>query len=64
MRTSGYQSEFTQFLTELQTQHPDLGAQQQHGRQLLWGEVVLTLDESARLRAGQVAQAPYVYQTV
>ncbi len=57
-----YESEATQFLTELKTKKPEIEAGQQLGRSLLWDKAV---DREAwrGFRAAQVAQKPYVYQT-
>lgn len=57
-----YQSETTQFLTQLKTQKPELERGQREGRALLWDKAVdrQTQQEFAEAR---VAQKPYVYQT-
>ena len=59
-RRPDYQSETTQFLAELKTQRPELDAQQQAGRALLWDKAV---DRQAwsEYRQAQVAQGAYVY---
>jgi hypothetical protein len=61
-RRPDYQSDATQFINKLKTDHPGLDAQQQAGRALLWDKQV---DRTVwqDLRAGRVAQKPYVYQT-
>jgi len=35
-RRPDYQSDTTQFINQLKTQHPELDAEQQEGRALLW----------------------------
>jgi hypothetical protein len=57
-----YQSEATQFISQLKAQDPELEAKQRQGRALLWDKAV---DRSAwsEYRAAQVAPKPYVYQT-
>lgn len=57
-----YQSEATQFLTELKTKDPALQTKQVQGRALLWNKVV---DRAAwnGYRAAEVSQQAYVYQT-
>jgi cytochrome c peroxidase len=61
-RRPDYQSDTTQFINQLKTQRPELDAQQQEGRALLWDKR-LSRDEQQAFRAGRVAQKPYVYQT-
>ena len=56
-----YQSEFTQFLNELKTEHPNLEAEQQAGRALLWDKEPISIDEQRRLKAAKVKQRAYVY---
>ncbi len=59
-RRPDYQSETTQFINQMKTQKPELDAQQQAGRALLWDKNVdRTLWED--YRAGRVAQKSYVY---
>jgi hypothetical protein len=60
-RRPDYQSDTTQFITQLKTQRPELDAQQQEGRALLWDKH-LSRDEQQAFKAGRVAQKPYVYQ--
>jgi hypothetical protein len=60
-RRPDYQSDTTQFITQLKTQRPELDAQQQEGRALLWDKQ-LNRDEQQAFKAGRVAQKPYVYQ--
>jgi hypothetical protein len=61
-RRPDYESEITQFITQLKQQKPELESLQRKGRELLWDKPV---DRSAwkEYRAGQVPQKPYVYQT-
>jgi hypothetical protein len=61
-RRPDYQSDATQFINQLKAQRPELDAQQQEGRALLWDKQ-LRRDEQAAFNAGRVAQKPYVYQT-
>jgi hypothetical protein len=56
-----YQSEFTQFLTELKTQKPHLEADQQAGRALLWDKEPLTVEDQRRNKAAKLKQRAYVY---
>ena len=57
-----YNSDITQFLEQLKAARPELQAQQEAGRALLWDKAV---DRSAwsEYRAAQVPQQPYVYQS-
>jgi hypothetical protein len=57
-----YRSDATQFIDQLKTDRPQLEREQQVGRSLLWDKQ-LDRDVQADLRAGQVPQKPYVYQT-
>jgi hypothetical protein len=61
-RRPDYQSDATQFINKLKQQKPELDAQQQAGRALLWDKQV---DRNAwqDFRSAQVPQKPYVYQT-
>lgn len=61
-RRPDYQSDTTRFIAELKAKKPELDAQQQAGRALLWDKKV---DRSLwqDYRAGRVAQKAYVYQT-
>jgi len=61
-RRPDYQSDATQFINQLKTQRPELDAQQQEGRSLLWDKQ-LSRDEQQAFQAGRVPQKPYVYQT-
>lgn len=57
-----YQSDITEFLTELKAKNPEMEAGQRLGRELLWDKPV-DREASREFRAAQVAQKPYVYQT-
>ncbi|QIL44717.1 DUF3460 family protein [Acidovorax sp. HDW3] len=59
-RRPDYQSEATQFLAQLKADKPQLQAQQVAGRALLWDKAV-DRELWQDLRAGRVAQKPYVY---
>ncbi|AVP58494.1 DUF3460 family protein [Pulveribacter suum] len=61
-RRPDYQSDTTQFIEKLKASRPELDAQQQAGRALLWDKQV---DRSVwdEYRAAGVSQQPYVYQT-
>jgi hypothetical protein len=61
-RRPDYQSEATQFIDQLKVAKPKLEAQQRQGRALLWDKA-LDRDAIQDIRAGQVPQKPYVYQT-
>lgn len=61
-RRPDYQSEATQFIDQLKVAAPKLEAQQRQGRALLWDKA-LDRDAIQDIRAGQVPQKPYVYQT-
>jgi len=56
-----YQSDITQFLTQLKKQQPQLEEQQRKGRSLLWDKQPLDLDERERQQASRVKQTSYVY---
>gem|GEM_PF-219452 len=56
-----YQSEFTQFLSELKTENPHLEADQQAGRALLWDKEPLTVEDQRRAKAAKLKQRAYVY---
>ena len=57
-----YTSDTTQFIDQLKKQRPELDAQQQAGRALLWDKQV---DRGLwqQFKAAQVPQKPYAYQT-
>lgn len=61
-RRPDYKSEATQFIDQLKVAKPTLEAQQRQGRALLWDKA-LDRDAIIDIRAGQVPQKPYVYQT-
>jgi hypothetical protein len=56
-----YQSDITQFLTQLKQQKPQLEEQQRKGRALLWDKQPVDLDERERQQASRVKQTSYVY---
>ncbi|MDO4592614.1 MAG: DUF3460 family protein [Comamonadaceae bacterium] len=57
-----YTSETTDFLNQLKKDKPQLDAQQQAGRALLWDKQV-NYEAQAEASQARVAQKPYVYQT-
>ena len=57
-----YQSDVTQFITELKTRKPTLEAEQRAGRALLWDRAI-DREAQAEWRDADVPQQPYVYQT-
>ncbi|WCM87413.1 DUF3460 family protein [Acidovorax sp. NCPPB 3576] len=61
-RRPDYQSDITQFINQLKVEKPELDAQQQAGRALLWDKRV---DRSiwGEYDEASVSQKPYVYQT-
>jgi Protein of unknown function (DUF3460) len=61
-RRPDYQSDATTFIEQLKRERPDLEARQRAGRSLLWDKPV-DAQTAQELRAGRVAQQPYVYQT-
>lgn len=56
-----YQSDITQFLNKLKTEHPKLEAEQRKGRALLWDKQPIDLEERAEAQASRVEQTPYSY---
>ena len=61
-RRPDYDSEITQFISELKQKKPDLEAQQRAGRAIWWDKQV-NREAWEEFRAAQVAQKPHVYQT-
>jgi hypothetical protein len=59
----GYQSELTEFLSNLKQKNPQIEAQQRVGRAKLWDLPPTDLDTQERLQASSVSQKAYVYQT-
>ncbi len=61
-RRPDYQSDTTQFISELKQQRPTLEAEQRAGRALLWDK---PQDRAAQAEYSEarVPQQPYVYQT-
>jgi hypothetical protein len=56
-----YQSEITQFLNELKSEKPELEADQQAGRALLWDKEPLSIEDQRRAKASKLKQRAYVY---
>lgn len=56
-----YQSDITQFLSQLKQQQPTLEEEQRRGRALLWDKLPLDLEERTRQQASGVKQTSYVY---
>lgn len=56
-----YTSEFTQFLGELKSKQPQLEADQQAGRALLWDQEPLSTEDQRRAKAAKLKQRAYVY---
>jgi hypothetical protein len=56
-----YTSEFTQFLSELKSEQPQLEADQQAGRALLWDKEPLSTEDQRRAKAAKLKQRAYVY---
>ncbi|MBV8618182.1 MAG: DUF3460 family protein [Curvibacter sp.] len=61
-RRPDYSSETTQFIDQLKRSRPELDAQQQAGRALLWDKPQ-DREAQAAYEQARVAQKPYVYQT-
>ena len=59
-RRPDYQSDVTQFISQLKAQKPDLEAQQRAGRALLWDKH-LDREALAEWKEARVPQKPYVY---
>ena len=57
-----YQSEFTQFISELKQKDPGLEERQREGRFLLWDKAPIDLDQRDRIIDSSVKQRAYVYQ--
>ena len=62
-KKSGYVSEFTEFLTDLKAQHPQLETGQRAGRARLWDKDPIDLDSMRRAKESRVGQSAYVYQS-
>jgi hypothetical protein len=56
-----YQSEITQFLNELKSEKPQLEADQQAGRALLWDKEPMSVEDQRRAKAAKLKQRAYVY---
>ncbi|HNV58347.1 MAG TPA: DUF3460 family protein [Rhodoferax sp.] len=61
-RRPDYKSDATAFLEQLKKDKPELDAEQQKGRALLWDRNI-DRDAGDGFRDAKVAQKPYVYQT-
>jgi hypothetical protein len=61
-RRPDYNSEITNFISELKRAKPDLEAQQRNGRAIWWDKQV-NREAWDEFRAAQVRQKAYVYQT-
>ena len=59
-RRPDYESDTTQFIAQLKKNQPQLEAQQQQGRNLLWDKDV-DAEVWQDYRAGKVVQKAYVY---
>lgn len=57
-----YESDITQFISELKARKPTLEAEQRAGRALLWDREI-DRGAEADWRDADVPQPPYVYQT-
>lgn len=57
-----YTSDVTDFINQMKKDKPQLEAQQQVGRSLLWDKAV-NYEAQAEAAQASVAQKPYVYQT-
>jgi hypothetical protein len=57
-----YESEITKFIRELHQKRPQLAAEQQQGRALLWDRK-LDREALAAFNESRVPQQPYVYQS-
>jgi len=61
-RRPDYNSEITNFISEMKQRKPDLEAQQRAGRAIWWDKQV-NREAWDEFRAAQVRQKAYVYQT-
>ena len=57
-----YESEITQFISELKQKNPNLEESQRAGRALLWDKAPIDLDQKQRADESGVKQQAYVYQ--
>ena len=60
---ANYESDFTVFMRDLKAKQPQLEAQQQQGRSLLWDKEPTSLETSDALAKAKLKQAAYPYQT-
>jgi hypothetical protein len=56
-----YQSDITQFISQLKEKNPKLEAEQRQGRALLWDKQPIDLDERKHVQDSRVQQTAYVY---
>ena len=56
-----YTSEFTQFLSELKDEKPNLEAGQQAGRALFWDKEPVSTEDQRRAKLAKLKQRAYVY---
>ena len=61
-RRPDYQSDTTQFLSDLHQQKPDLLQRQLQGRSLLW-DAKADAEVNQQYQKARIAQQAYVYQT-
>lgn len=61
-RRPDYQSETTQFITQLKADKPALESQQLAGRALLWDKSI-NRSEASDITLGRVSQTSYVYSS-
>ncbi|HEX2604069.1 MAG TPA: DUF3460 family protein [Oxalicibacterium sp.] len=59
---TNYQSDYSQFLSELKQKNPNIELGQRQGRALLWDKAPIDLNEMERAKASRVRQQAYVYQ--
>lgn len=58
-----YQSEFTQFLTDLKQKNPGMEKSQIDGRNRLWDKPPIDLEDIKRDEVSKVKQQAYVYSS-
>jgi hypothetical protein len=57
-----YESEASQFISQLKKKNPQLEESQRAGRALLWDKEPIDLDQRKRADESRVQQQAYVYQ--
>jgi hypothetical protein len=57
-----YESEITQFISDMKKQNPHLEEAQRDGRAIFWDKTPIDLDQRQRAEQSRVKQKPYVYQ--